>query len=527
MEFENQVILGSCLDVLRKIPDDTFDSTVTDVPYGLGNREPTPEEILAYLQGADLDVGGDFMGRDWEIPSVLVWKEIYRVMKPGAHLFSFGGTRTWDLISMGIRMAGFEKLPSIASNHAALQWLQSQGMPKSWNVSKAIDSKLGVEREVIGHVGNPDPQVVDRVALDYGGSTGKGKNGLKDGWDLTKAGSAEAEEWEGWGTGLKPTWEPILVFMKPIAEKTIAENFLKHGTGGMNIDATRVKHVSKEDFEEHKRQVEQVKAKGGVRNNSWKNSSDLSGANDVNINGRWPPDVVFTHAPGCEQIGTRKEPAPVINRFTDGAKPFGGGAGHPYETVQTGDENGEEEVIVWQCVPGCPVQELDRQSGNKVGCGSKTRRRANADAYKRSEGQSTNFAKKQGVLYPGKGGASKIFPQFEAVEVPFFYTGKASKKEVTLDGEIENDHPTKKPLALMRWLVRLATRKGGLVLDPYCGSGSTLHAAYEERMRFTGIERGVHEHGIAARRMAIVMELVGQKQQIQDNFARAMELSDE
>jgi DNA modification methylase len=458
MEIENQVILGACLDILRQIPDNTYDAVVMDPPYGIGSKEPKPEEILAYLQGADLDTGGDFMGRDWEIPSVLVWREIYRVMKPGAPLLSFGGTRTWDLISMGARMAGFEKMPSLAENHAGLQWIQSQGMPKSYNISKAIDDKMGHERRP------KDPPV-----------------------------SPEAQEWSGWGTGLKPTWEPIVVFVKPLSEKTIVANVLKHGTGVLNIDAVRVKHSSKADFEDHKKQVEAVQARGGVRGNSWKNSSDLSGANDVSLLGRWPPDVVFTHAPGCKRMAT-------------------------------------EETTAWACVEGCPVAELDHQSGDRP---STLTGRADPDISHDHPGEDKSskslFLGERthlSTVYADSGGVSRVFPQFE-VDIPFFYTGKATKKEVTLDGEIENDHPTKKPLALMRWLIRLAARKGAFILDPYCGSGSTLHAAYEERVRYTGIEKDPRSHRTAVKRMAVVTDVVGSKQRSQDNFDLWMNLPDE
>lgn len=453
MEFENKVLLGACLDVLRKIPDNTYDAVVTDPPYGLGKRDPKPEEILAYLQGADLDTGGDFMGKDWEIPSVLVWREIYRVLKPGGHVLSFGGTRTWDLISIGARMAGFEKCPDIADDAAGLQWIQSQGMPKSYNVSLGVDEKMGHERDAKA------PPI-----------------------------SPEATEWAGWGTGLKPTWEPIIVLFKPMSEKTIAANVLRHGTGVMNIDATRVLHANKVDFEEHKAQVEAVQARGGVRDNSWKNSSDLSGANDVSPLGRWPPDVVFVHAPSCKKQG--------------------------------------EGSNLWDCVEGCPVANLDKQSGNRPGMPkTKKRKGKSTQFFGQMSGEGDDAVNSPG--YGDAGGVSRVFPQFEAPEAPFFYTGKASKKEVTLDGEIENDHPTKKPVALMRWLIRLVVRKGGLVLDPYCGSGSTLHAAFEERVRYTGIEKDPHNYEIAVKRLAIVTEIVGSKQNSQDNFDLWMNLPDE
>jgi len=134
-EYENRVLLGKCLDVLKQLPDESFHAVVTDPPYGLGTKEPTVKQLIAFLKGADLDTGGDFMGADWEIPSVPIWKEVYRVLKPGGHVLSFGGTRSWDLISMGLRAAGFEYRDTIADEVAALQWIHGQGMPKGLNVS--------------------------------------------------------------------------------------------------------------------------------------------------------------------------------------------------------------------------------------------------------------------------------------------------------------------------------------------------------------------------------------------------------
>jgi site-specific DNA-methyltransferase (adenine-specific) len=480
MDYINQIILGSCLDILQKLPSDIYDSCVTDVPYGLG-KTPTVDQIIKYLQGADL-VTGDFMGKKWDIPSVLVWREVFRVLKPGAHVLCFGGTRTFDLISMGLRAAGFDNRDTIAENHPGLQWIQGQGMPKSRNLEKAI-SKLTPE---------------------------------------------DAEQFSGQGTGLKPTWEPILVFRKPF-KGTVAKNALRHGTGGLNIDATRVRHSSKKDFEEHKKQVEAVKSRGGVREGSWKNSSDLSGANDVKEEGRWPPNFVLSHTDRCHLVGTAKiAPHPQgPDRF---AKTSGGTFSSEYGNQKTSEL--PEEAPIWQCAEGCPIAELDRQSGDRP---STLTGRADADHSHDHPGREFNSNSTflgertfHSRVYADAGGISRFFPQFEQdLGSPFFYAPKTSKAEKTLDGQVGNEHVTVKPLALMRWLVRLVTSKGGLVLDPYCGSGSTLHAAFEERVRFTGIERDPVSHRTAADRLELVQETLGAKQNAQDNFELWMSLPDD
>jgi DNA modification methylase len=315
----------------------------------------------------------DFMGKPWEIPSVSVWKECFRVLKPGGYVLSFAGTRTWDIMSIGLRAAGFESRDTISSlfGSPCLQWLHGQGFPKSTNISKKL-------RERAKKLKNASVEEIAR---------------------LIKL----ADLFEGFGTALKPAWEPVLCFRKPLAEETLADQVEATGTGGMNIDGTRIKHASVEDFEKHKEQVERIKEKGGSWDGSWKNSSDLSGASEVTSAGRWPPNVVLTHSPECKQVGTRKVPAPTINRFTDGMKPFGDGAGHPYET----SGGGEEEIPVYECVEGCPVKALDEPDARPA---------------------------------MTAGDVSKYFPQF-VPDAPFFYTGKASKKEKNeglLKGKVSN-----------------------------------------------------------------------------------------
>lgn len=534
MEYINQVILGACLDVLKKLPDECIDACVTDPPYGLG-EEPTLEEIIAYLQGADL-VTGDFMGKDWEIPSVLVWREVYRVLKPGGYVLSFGGTRTFDLISLGLRAAGFEKRDSLSEDHPAfpaLQWKYGQGMPKSHNVSKAIDKKKGAKRTVVRGVkaGHEDFAEREKQAKHFAGE-GSALSGFKRPWmddeeklrkyhyDTAPA-TPEAAEFDGYGTGLKPSWEPILVFRKPF-KGTVAENVLKYGTGSFNIDSCRVKHSSSKDLEKHKAGVDAIKARGGSMANSWKNSSDLSGASEVTSAGRWPPNSLMTHAPGCCQVGTRKvKSGTAYEHNAEDTQGYHKNWGRRDASFGYANEDGQEEITAWACVEGCPVAELDAQSGDRP---ATLTGRADPNASHVNPGDNggaSTFGGGNSRVYADDGGASKYFPQFGGTEdlyAPFLYTAKPSKRETSLDGLIENKHPTRKPLKLMKWLVRLVARKGAIVLDPYCGSGSTLHAAAEEGMRYVGIERDKESHATASKRMAIVNERVADQQHQQDMF---------
>lgn len=528
-EFENQVVFSDCLAYLKTLPSDSIDSFVSDVPYGLGSKEPTIEQVIAYLQGADL-VTGDFMGKKWNIPSVLVWREVYRVLKPGAHVLCFGGTRTFDLISMGLRAAGFTNRDTIAGDHPALQWKTSQGMPKSTNISKAIDKKAGATRKVIG---KSKTAIGPSMARDRPKFQSVENVNWQEANLITAPATPEAAEHEGEGTGLKPTWEPILVFRKPF-KGTVTDNVLTHGTGALNIDGCRVKHASKADFEAHKAGVEAIKARGGSMDNSWKNSSDLSGANDVTTDGRWPPNFVIVHADGCVKAGAKRFKGSATSKtFHDayeGESATGFIRGHSHPGNQHGDEDGLETSDNWQCVPGCPALALDEQSGERK---STLTGRADANVAHVNPGDNGGaswFGGGNSKVYADTGGASRFYPQFEGqqpVDVPFLYTGKATKRETTLDGLIENDHPTKKPLALMRWLVRLVTPKGGIVLDPYCGSGSTLHAAYEEGLRFVGVDNWEHAYRIAKRRMELVVEKVDDQRFQSEMFELMMGLENE
>jgi len=492
----NTILHGKCLEVLKTIEDDSVDSIVTDVPYGLGNKDPSVEEIIAYLQGSSLDVGGEFMNKDWELPSVLVWRECFRVLKPGGFLLSFAGTRTQDLISIGIRAAGFENRDLIDAEMGPpiLRWVRAQGMPKSTDISKAIDKKFGAEREVIGTKKGVGGENINdlvrggervRSTTDPGGkgvgAYGTGAKQVSVDIPVTAPATDAAKEWSGWGTALKPYWEPILMFRKPVRESTVVGQVLKTGTGGINIDGCRVKHSSPEDFAKHKAGVDAIKAKGGSMANSWKNSSDLSGANEVTSAGRFPPNVIIVHSDLCRKIGTESASMPPINRFDDGAKPFGGGAGHQYTTVERGDE----VITLWKCHHSCPVYHLNKFNEE----------------------------------------ASRFFYNVDPGSL-LFYVPKpsANEKNDGLEDDEENEHSTVKPVRLMEYLVRLVTRKGGVVLDPYCGSGTTCVAAVNEGMDFIGIEKELPSVKTAQARTAKVLRERSERESQKEAFDFSMSL---
>src|SRR5690606_11089525 len=211
---------GDCLEVLRELPSESVDAVVTDPPYGL-SREPDIEEVLRHwLAGDDYKHrGGGFMGKTWDsfVPGPAVWREVFRVVKPGGHILCFAGTRTVDLMGISLRLGGFEI-------RDCLQWLYGYGFPKSLDVSKAIDTMLGAERKIAGL----------KPYTNDGSIRGNSYN--KGGYDrvqlpITVPATPEAKQWEGWGTALKPAVEPLILARKPLSEATVAENVLKWGTG--------------------------------------------------------------------------------------------------------------------------------------------------------------------------------------------------------------------------------------------------------------------------------------------------------
>lgn len=211
--------LGDCRESMAAMAEASVDAIVTDPPYGLASG---PTTTLEEAQG-----GRGFMGKEWDrgVPGVTFWREALRVAKPGAHMLAFGGTRAFHRMAVAIEDAGWEIRDCVA-------WVYGSGFPKSLDASKAIDRAAGAEREVVGQAtswNRPESEAGHRARMNVSPGT----------YDVTTPATDAAKEWAGWGTALKPAWEPVLLCRKPL-EGTVAANLLRHGTGALNIDGARV-----------------------------------------------------------------------------------------------------------------------------------------------------------------------------------------------------------------------------------------------------------------------------------------------
>ncbi|MGR6115823.1 DNA-methyltransferase [Aeribacillus composti] len=226
------ILKGDCLDRLKELPDNSVDSVVTDPPYGL-SKEPDIEEVLTkWMNGEPYDHRhGGFMGKRWDsfVPHPDIWREVHRVLKPGGRALVFAGTRTQDLMTIALRLAGFEV-------RDVIEWLYFSGFPKSMDVSKAFDKRAGAEREIVGPY-KYDNRRKEGSGIGFGdscyGTYGRAPKGE------TAPATELAKKWDGWGTALKPAHEPIIVARKPL-EGTVCDNVEKWGCGALNIDGCRI-----------------------------------------------------------------------------------------------------------------------------------------------------------------------------------------------------------------------------------------------------------------------------------------------
>lgn len=386
-EYLADVYHGDCIDVMRELPDGSVDAVVTDPPYGIrfmgeswdgadivkrqergkatspmpagiggpnGGYRSLAAEAGRYNRSLKASLAFMDWSKEWA-------SECYRLLKPGGHMLAFGSPRCYHQLGMGLELAGFEIRDTIA-------WLFGQGFPKSLDVGKAVGKK---EREA-------------------------------------------ERTWAGWGTALKPAFEPCVVARKPIVG-SVADNVLTHGTGALNIDACRI-HTEGSEGCEYK-----VKR--------FKSCSELA-----KTKGNWRPDD------GEEYVG----------KTTDGRCPT----------------NVALDVAA--------ADELDAQTGDLSDAKPHTLRRRGIGYGSGSTGGDVELG------YEDSGGASRFFPVFR-------YEAKASSAERPKVGGVQ--HPTVKPLDLMRWLVRLVAPQGATILEPFAGSGTTIEACIAEGMRCIAIER--------------------------------------
>ena len=476
MKKKFKLMLGDNIESLKKLPDNSIDSIVSDPPYGLS-----------------------FMGKKWDydVPSVEFWKEVYRVLKPGGHVLSFGGTRTYHRMVVNIEDAGFEIRDQI-------MWLYGSGFPKSLNVGKAVDKLQGNKRDVVGK--NPNHRKTAGL-LELGFQDGKESSTITKG----------TSPWEGWGTALKPANEPICVARKPLSEKSVAENVLKWGTGGINIDGCRIDSINNEH---HRPGV--VKKAGNFQNGVDKEWMP------TNAEGRFPANIILECI--CDEL----EDGPTIKGNENYKWSNTEGNGEVFKG--RGKYTPRTDEVKIHTDPNCPCYQLDKQTGYLKSGVVKPHHKKNKTAngyqgscYGKFKNEDTSLSG-----YGDGGGASR-----------FFYVAKVSKKErnMGLDGFEEkesqqkghgldricmnegcgvsmlkpelckceepdwrprpkkNSHPTVKPVQLMAYLCRLITPPNGIVLDPFMGSGSTGISALLEGFRFVGMEMDENYFKIAEARI--------------------------
>ena len=359
---------GDCRDIMRTLPDNSVDAIVSDPPYGLA-----------------------FMGKEWDhgVPGVEFWTEALRVAKPGAHLVAFGGTRTFHRLAVAIEDAGWEV-------RDCLSWLYGSGFPKSKNVALSIDKGEG----------HPNRGRAIPTASRYQNATEE--HLTSNPVDTYEPKTDAAKQWDGWGTALKPAWEPIVLARKPLVG-TVAANVTQYGTGGINVDGCRIGDTV-ETWPATRRQY----PVSGVQPGG--NTDGYTTHTGTPPSGRWPANVCLD------------EDAAALfheSRFFYTAK------------------------------------------------ASRREREAGLDGMPKRDG---------GIKNASGRGFSEGDP---------YATIKTA-----------NNHPTVKPIALMRWLCRLVTPPGGLVLDPFNGSGSTGCAAVLEGFRYLGAELEAEYVEIARKRIA-------------------------
>jgi DNA modification methylase len=426
-----KLILGDSVDKLKELDDNSIDSIVTDPPYGLS-----------------------FMGKKWDydVPSQEIFEECLRVLKPGGYLLSFAGSRTYHRMAVRVEDAGFEIRDQI-------MWIYGSGFPKSHNISKYIDKKLGTEKIVgKGKAG--------KNAL--GQSSGYNKTYNPHEYNITEPSSELAKKWNGWGTALKPAHEPIVMARKPLSEKTVVNNVLEWGTGGINIDESRI--TTKDTLGGGATKGSVLSIDGFDRpwmhdEEKMKEFSDKmkEKVEHAQTLGRFPANIIFD-----------EEAGKILDEQSGISKSTGGRSGNKEGVGQNGIY-GQYSGEVRDENPGLG----DTGGASRFFYCPKTSKRD------RNEGLDEFEDKYYAAGNQAKAELKRGNVEFNANKGK----GKDERHNHNQVGVSKNNHPTVKPTDLMLYLIRLVTPTGGTTLDPFMGSGSTGKAAVRGGFDFIGIER--------------------------------------
>ena len=522
-KMKNKVHNMDCIEFMKRLPDNSIDSCVTDPPYGL-----------------------NFMNKAWDSGAITfnkeVWELLFQKLKYGAHIAVFGGTRTYHRMVCAIEDAGFEIRDQLA-------WIYGSGFPKGLNISKTIDRKHGFDGTT--DIPKQTARSIERGYYEttrtdlsiqggrFADPTREKRNGDIKTHYLPI--SPEAIEWQGWNTALKPAQEPILLARKPLKEKTIVDNILKHGAGAINIDACRIRVDPTVD--DMHRTVERKERETAT----WRDGSGFKNEHNeftgVLPSGRYPTNVILSHHRDCVLVQEGKTEVRHIKREateTTGKGVYSDGWIRNPNEYSFGD--GVPEI--WNCVEGCPIKLMNEQSGIRPAGG-----RITGHELSHKMGDAGIYNKIEKTLpresYNDIGGAAR-----------FFYCAKAQKKErnaglgyylkahimivindaeviiddislksilfeesndemITLTNEsfsqldilftketVPNPHITVKPIDIMRYLIRMITPVGGTVIDPFAGSGTTAIAAVLEEMNFLTCDISSEYVDVSRKRLA-------------------------
>jgi len=431
----NQVLLGDAIEVLKSLPDSSVDALITDPPAG-----------ISFMGKAfDHDRGGMIPWVNWlsEIMS-----ESLRVMKPGAIGLVWSIPRTCGWTQLALELAGFKIIDSIVI-------LSGSGFPKGADISKQIDKLHGLEREVVGF-GD-----VGRASKSQPYNQGLKSDELIDLRLITAPNHPDAVKWDGWKSAqLKPSHEDWFIVQKPV-EGTIARNVLKWGTGGVNIEASRIEH--NEPLKTTNRKAPKFSGRC-MATDSYSVSMKSGNVASASQSGRYPANTILVCSPECEgETHARSCPVSIL-----------------------GEQGGERKS------GGAPAIKIGSVLGNG---------QTHGKMISKIETKATN---------PDTGTAARYFKQLphdpETFET-FRYQTKASQRDRSCDGAVENTHPTVKNRSLMRYFCKLITPPGGVVLDPFGGSGSTAIGAIEEGFNYLLIEKEEEYHAIAISRIARSLEV--------------------